>query len=290
MKSTRFTIIRTFALATLAMLLLAACAVPAAPAAAQPTPALQIATHTPVPPAPATGEPTATPSTVSSAPTTPPPAKITLDTTGLASSTQTETIPAVAPSNDNPYWEVLPEYTRLTLQDYPVGGTLMKPQIFVYPLRDLATYNEGAAQKASDLQALLLKTQVGRQLPFLPLYNAGQIIHAQVKFLDFKSGKGVRFLTEFDQAVLPINNYELIYTYQGITKDGRYYIAAVLPVNLPGLPSNYMTDNNVPEQFKTDFSGYLAATVKQLDDAPAASYLPDLGKLDAMMQSLEIQP
>ena len=46
-------------------------------------------------------------------------------------------------------------------------------------------------------------------------------MHSQVQYLDFKNGTGVRYLTQFDQGILPINNYELVYTYQGLTSDGK---------------------------------------------------------------------
>ena len=68
-------------------------------------------------------------------------------------------------------------------------------------------------------------------MPFLPLFNAAQVMHTHLQYLDFKNGQGLRYLTEFDQGIIPINNYELIYTYQGLTGDGKYYVAAVLPVN-----------------------------------------------------------
>ena len=72
-------------------------------------------------------------------------------------------------------------------------------------------------------------------MPFLPLFNAAQVLHAKVEFMEFRTGKGVQYLTQFDQAPLPINNLELIYTFQGISSDGKYYIAAIFPVNHAGL-------------------------------------------------------
>ena len=113
----------------------------------------------------------------------------------------------------------------------------MKPQIFIYPVQEMSAY-ENVGNIAADLEALLQSQQPGRILPYLPLYNAGQVMHAQVKFLDFQSGSGVRYLTQFDQALLPINNDELLYTYQGLTSDGRFYVAAVLPVKAGPAPQN----------------------------------------------------
>jgi hypothetical protein len=197
-------------------------------------------------------------------------------------------IAAVPPGTDRPWWEAMPQHTLLALQGYPIANHLVKPQIFVYPVKDLRV-NEAAGQVAASLQTLLQNRQAGETMPYLPLYNAAQVMHAQVQYLDFKSGKGVRFLTQFDQAPLPINNHELLYTFQGLTGDGKYYVAAVLPVNLPGLPANEHVTDDLPPDFMNSFLEYLADTVHLLDQQPAGAYTPDLSKLDALMQSIEIK-
>lgn len=43
-------------------------------------------------------------------------------------------------------------------------------------------------------------------------------------------GGGIRYLTQFGQAAGLITNPELFYTFQGLTDDGAYYVAAVFPV------------------------------------------------------------
>ena len=216
------------------------------------------------------------------------PADITLDYSAVAQNVTVETVAAQPASAGGPYWEAAPQYRRLTLQGYPVANHLLKPQIFIYPAGDLASANENAGKIAADLQALLQTQQAGDHLPFLPQFNASQVMHAQVQYLDFKSGKGVRFLTQFDQAALPINNYELIYTFQGLTSDGKYYIAAILPVTNPELP----TGSEVSEQQAkalNDFPDYLSRMVTLLNQQPADSFTPGLNKLDALIRSIEVK-
>jgi hypothetical protein len=210
---------------------------------------------------------------------------ITLDYAALAQDVTVETVPAQPASPDAPYWAAGPEYRLLTLQGYPVANSLHKPQIFVYPVAEMASTNEGMARIAADLQALLQTRQPGEILPYLPIYNAGQVMHAQVQFMDFKNGSGVRYLTQHDQGTLPINNYELVYTFQGLTEDGRYYVAAVLPVTHPDLPSS---DAVIPE-IVNDFQGYLARTAAMLDGQPADSFMPGLSVLDALISSMEVR-
>jgi hypothetical protein len=216
------------------------------------------------------------------------PGEITLDLSGVAQDQLVETVEALPDSAEEPFWEAAPQYVRVTLQGYPVAAHLMQPQIFIYPAADLALANENAGKIASDLQALLQTRQAGERLPYLPQYNAAQVLHAQVQYLDFKNGKGVRYLTQFDQAPLPVNNFELIYTFQGLTSDGKYYIAAVLPVTHPDLPANQQVSAQQIAEMN-DFSAYLAKTVTWLDQQPGASFTPDLAKLDALIQSIEVK-
>jgi hypothetical protein len=214
---------------------------------------------------------------------------ISLDTGSMSTGFQTETVAAV-PANDNaPYWEVLPEYTQLTLQGYPISNHLMKPQIFIYPAEDLGTVNEGAGQIVASLQTLLQSPQEIPNMPFLPLFNSAQVMHANLQYLDFKSGRGLRYLTEFSQGILPVNNYELIYTYQGLTSNGKYYVSAVLPVNHPSLPADGNITGNEPSEFTGDFPTYLSTVVKTLNPQSADAFTPDLTQLDAMMSSLEVK-
>jgi len=213
--------------------------------------------------------------------------QISLDFSGLSSGFAHETISAVQPNDESPYWEIMPEYRMFTLNGYPITNHLMKPQIFIYPVSELASYNPGAAQIADDLRSLIENQNVGELMPFLPMYNAAQVMHAQVKFIDFQNGRGVRFLTQFDQAPIPLNNYELIYTFQGITVDGLYYVAAVFPVTQADLPADdkvSFDEKYTVDQFVVD----MAASIEILETQPISSFTPDLSVLDKLIQSLGI--
>lgn len=255
-------------------LLLTACA----PAATPVTLTDPTAASTPA----ATLEPTAAPARDGSP-------RLSIDTGSTATGFQTETVAAVSAGSNAPYWEVLPAYTRVTLQGYPVGSHLMQPQIFIYPVEELGKVNEGAGKIAASLQSLLQSPQEIPNMPFLPMFNAAQVMHTHVQYLDFKNGRGLRYLTMFSQGLVPVNNNELIYTYQGLTSDGKYYAAAVLPVNHSSLPLNGKVTGNEPPEFTSDFRAYLANTAGNLNVQAANTFTPDLTLLDAMMSSLEIQ-
>lgn len=170
------------------VLLLAACQ----PAVVSPNPTPQPATALPE-------QPTAAPTPVAATEPAPEASSgVVLDLSGVAQGQTVETVAATPAGSDAPYWELLPQHRRITLQGYPVTDDLMQPQIFVYPVADLAQVNEAAGQAAADLQALLESQQPAERMPFLPLFNAAQVMHAQAQLLDFQNGRGVRYLTQFD--------------------------------------------------------------------------------------------
>ncbi|HEX9387675.1 MAG TPA: hypothetical protein VF918_15235, partial [Anaerolineales bacterium] len=53
--------------------------------------------------------------------------------------------------------------------------------------------------------------------------------------ISFQNGQGVRFLTEYAQYAASANNHDLFYHFQGLTRDGAYYIIAILPITVPVL-------------------------------------------------------
>jgi len=279
----------------LSTLLIACAVIPLLLSACQPAnastslpPEQPTATLLPTQPPTATQLPTDQPVAQATQPSSDASGDITLDLSGVAQDLTVETVAAVPASAGGPYWEAAPEYRRVTLEGYPVANHLLKPQIFIYPAGELASANENAGKIAADLQALLETRQAGDTLPFLPLFNAKQVIHPQVQYLDFKSGKGVRFLTWYSQGMVRINNAELIYTFQGLTSDGKYYISAVLPVTHPELPATQEPFGQTEAELK-EYPAYVEKTGASLDQQPSGSFTPDLAKLDALIQSIEVK-
>ncbi len=81
----------------------------------------------------------------------------------------------------------------------------------------------------------------------------------------------------------------MFYTFQGLTNDGKSYVAAVLPVYLNGLPSYPADTANLPQEFTSDYATYLNSTANQLNQHSGSDYAPDLGMLDALVQSIEVK-
>ena len=107
-------------------------------------------------------------------------------------------------------------------------------------------------------------------------------------YLDFKNGKGVSLLTQLDQGMVVVNNNKLMYAFQGLTNDGKYYISAILPVNHPDLPGGSQ-GNQLPAKTAADYQEYHTKMVNLLNQQPAESFTPDLKKLDALIASIEVK-
>jgi hypothetical protein len=140
----------------------------------------------------------------------------------------------------------------------------------------------------ASLQTLLESPQEVPDLPFLPMVNMAQTFHANLQYLEFRNGRGLRYITEYGQGIVPTNNFELIYTFQGLTNDGRYYIAAILPVNHPSLPADGAITGNEPLEFSNDHNAYINNIVQTLNIQAANTFVPDLTGLDAMMSSIQV--
>jgi hypothetical protein len=164
------------------------------------------------------------------------------------------------------------------------------PRIVVYPVAAYSAVHHLARVQIEQLQALLAArpSTPGGLLPYLPLHNAAQVFHSQVAYLTFTNGAGVRYVTAFSQEASPITNQQLIYTFQGLTDDGQYYVAAFFPVTTAVLPDTVKVDDW--EAFSVNYSTYLAETKAVLNDLTPLDFTPDFTLLDAVVASLRVEP
>lgn len=210
----------------------------------------------------------------------------------IANGAMCEEIPEVYDPNQMNQ-ETYSAYYRITLGGYYFGDHFFDPQIRVYPVaRFQEILPDVFSPRLTRLQGLINGGQPEEgSLPFLPEIHAMQEFTAQYQPLSFINGSGVRFLTMFSQAFLPVNNYEMIYTFQGLTSDGQYWISAIMPVSLEGLPPDSSTapggDWNA---FVDNFTTYIAETTAQINQASGDSFSPSLLSMDRLISSLQVIP
>ncbi|MFN8382810.1 MAG: hypothetical protein U0V02_12755 [Anaerolineales bacterium] len=220
---------------------------------------------------------------------------------GLASGATSELVPAVDESTGGP-WGVAPQYISFTLTDYTGRqDNFFKAVVNIYPAAEYTSVNSWAESSFTRLQALLASPATpltNDNLPTVPFNGAAaQQYAAQAKFVSFNSGNGLSMISQYSQFPGPILKDNSFYHYEGLTSDGKYFVAALFPVNLPlqstaenpnadSLPSPYPNDI-------TDTAGlaaYYQGITDTLTAASADSFQPSLTLLDALIQSITVSP
>ncbi len=216
----------------------------------------------------------------------------------IVTSAQSSIVPAVpvgagpGPGSGNP------EFIRLVFNDAAIDDFFPPdpriPQIHVYPVAEYGGLFEveAVAGEIDDLRSLLRERDLdllGSTLPHLPLQPAVQTFWAKFAFIDFVNGSGIRYIMQFDQGPNPITNESIFYTFQGLTGDGRYYVAAFFPVATSSLPAT-AAEVDIQAILADDFGAYVQETIANLFDLDAADFEPDLSRIDALLASLLVEP
>ena len=220
---------------------------------------------------------------------------------GLASGISGNQFPRVEGEGIAP-WEVTPGHTQIDLNGYPLQGKFHQPRIYIYPAQDYAEMFPAAFESIRRLDNILYSSdapKLDEPLPSVPFFNAGQIFTSNVQAIPFQNGGGVRFLTEYAQYTAPVNNHELIYLFQGVTRDGVYYVIAILPVTAPELaetsdpgaplPANGVVFPDISDP-NANYEAYYAAVSNLLNTENPDGFTPPIGQLDLLIQSLQIAP
>jgi len=166
--------------------------------------------------------------------------------------------------------------------------------ICIIPLTDKSVANYAKSypymhEAATKLRKLLARHPArfsfDKDLNDVPFNNAGGTVQSKVQYLNFKTGKGVLFLTQYSQDVAPtrLNNEELTCDFQGLTNDGKYYVAARLAITHPSLPKGIDSTEPPPE-------GVNKSSMKQqerlLNSFTDESFKPSLKSLKSLLASI----
>lgn len=212
---------------------------------------------------------------------------------------------------DGPAEGESPEHYCFNLKDKrPLPALEQGPRYFfptdsficAYPLKDATVRDFRKAyfplnSVAGDLRELLRQhpadiarwhkaTQI--DIPDFPYNDAGHSFVSKFQYLDFRSGSGILFLTQYanEMEPNPANNEELTLAFQGLTKDGGYYVAARLAITHPSLPRGI----DFTDDIKRDMDwNYLKQEKKELDQLPEESFRPSMKSLKAMLESIRIE-
>ena len=242
----------------------------------------------------------------------------------LASEVKAETAPQVTDGKPCDIW---PEHPAFTL----VG--LRRAQIRVFPLKEFREAFAIASKKGNEgviypqnppewttyfdeevrvlkmlLQAKPEPREVGRfvarargekgcsaEMPFLPMWEACQAFVGRLRYVNFKNGQGVFFLTQWDRETAKVSNDAIEYAFQGITADNRYWIYAEFSVAAPFLPNGnevevmaWKEKNYLLSHKSKKYQAYLRPVLAKLEALPANKFQPSLDLLEQLIKSLEV--
>jgi hypothetical protein len=108
--------------------------------------------------------------------------------------------------------------------------------------------------------------------------------------LDFANGSGTRFVSVYGiQDMIPVDNENLVYVFQGITDDDKYFIKAIVRLLHEQLPEfgEVPADIYAAQDYETVqqyFEGF-----EQLLNNNEADFSPKLEWIDAFLQSLQVE-
>ncbi len=181
-----------------------------------------------------------------------------------------------------------PDHIRFLFGDYPLSNTFHEPQIRVFSVQDFRNVNDNVATRLDNLRTTIDNQPADPEVYVSHFFNAMQYFAAQEAYLDFQNGSGVRYISQYGQAAVPIGYPEMFYTFQGLTDDNAYYISVIMPVSHPSLPDTSTV--TLDQAFYDNWETYIDNTAAQLDGQLPESFVPSLLELDALVATLHIAP
>lgn len=192
---------------------------------------------------------------------------------------------------------VAPEHVRFT---FDFGKEYSKAKISVYPLNEFpkvySVNPDSVERMKKDIEALkkVIKDASIRhegEIPHLPFIDASQVFHSKVRHYNFENGKGILFVTHVANECGFIINGDLIYRFEGLTNDGRFYITAETPVSVGFLP-NESQDEIDGYTWKDlcahHYDDYINSITSRLEKLNPNDFRPNLEKFESIISSLKV--
>ncbi len=157
-----------------------------------------------------------------------------------------------------------------------------------------------AERTLNELRRLIRRRPVALKgnVPTLPFPDATEVFHAHVKYLRFRGGSGVAFLTQSQQDYELINSQHASYSFRGLTDDGRFYVSADFPVGAPviapkrdaGTHEGYVLPREIGGRpARQRYAAYVERVRRKLERLRPEQFQPDLRLYEELLSSLEIR-
>jgi hypothetical protein len=165
-----------------------------------------------------------------------------------------------------------------------------------YATADIAGYEEASGQ-LDELRALLgdrpdlggfmavSEDGAGERLPHLPVdLAAAQVLRARAAYVDTSELTGIVYLAAYRQDVFPFAARDFWYTFQGLSADGAWYVAADFVVEAGMFPPR--VNARQAERVADRWVAYLEESTRTLNDAGPDAFSPPLTSVDALVRSI----
>jgi hypothetical protein len=221
----------------------------------------------------------------------------------LASSVTAETVPEqIGDRTGSGWWLTHPQHVKFTFNNFAATNPIWEPTIYIYPIKSSYQYltpgwnNDLWLDAMNSTHSLVAQKQqldpyryadvansggAPKTIPFLPLINAGAFFVGQQRFLHFQNGIGFRAFTTMGQDYELVTADSTFYTYQGISADGKLYVAATFPAFLSNPPASFVGPDGYTDEY-----AYNRVTIKAIEGSNSSQFSPSLDKLDAVIESL----
>lgn len=141
-----------------------------------------------------------------------------------------------------------------------------------------------------DPSSLEAVTQDGvAEVPYLPVVEeAAQLLVARAQYIETPEVTGVAYVTGFGQDTFPFTRDGLWYTFQGVSTNGRWYVAVSWSLRADMLPTRIsQADAERVGRNGRTWARYVRQTVATLDAAEPTAFTPSLDTLDALVRSID---
>jgi hypothetical protein len=211
----------------------------------------------------------------------------------LGNGYECETVPESSSSDIPMNIFIYPAHTELAIKNYPLAQTQFPPMVWIYPVsRFKELLPDTLPRLVSDLEMLISSgTLSSRDMPFLPPIPQAQSFYIHESGISFRGGQGVRFIAEYSEGPTTITNLSIFYTFQGLTDDGKYWVAVTMPISSPILPASADTlpEGYTQESLILNYDHYVEDVKEALELQAPDSFYPTIDSLDSLVRSITLE-
>lgn len=159
-----------------------------------------------------------------------------------------------------------------TIQIIPLSDSSVPEFSGAYP-----EISKSAARINEILKNGVVHAKINADLPDWNFNDVGQTIHSKLKIIKTPWCSGIQYITQYIQEAIQLDNDgRLLYNFQGISLDQKYYISIHLPIANNALP---FEAPNLPELPQNKIDAYYIHAEKRLSSRANETFFSAIGNI-----------